>query len=26
VLWLGRERERDLQPQRGRFLDEPISS
>jgi hypothetical protein len=26
VLWLGRERERDLQPQRGRFLDDPISS
>jgi hypothetical protein len=26
VVWLGRERERNLQPQRGRFLDDPISS
>jgi hypothetical protein len=26
VLWLGRERDRDVQPQRGRFLDDPISS
>jgi hypothetical protein len=26
VLWMGRERERGLQPQRGRFLDDPISS
>jgi len=26
VIWLGRERDRDAQPQRGRFWDEPISS
>ena len=26
VVWMGREREWDLQPQRGRFLDDPISS
>jgi hypothetical protein len=26
VIWLGRERDRDALPQRGRFLDDPISS
>ena len=26
VIWLGRDRDRDALPQRGRFLDEPISS
>jgi len=26
VIWLGRERDRDAQPQRGRFLYDPISS
>ena len=26
VVWLGRERDRDVRPQRGRFLYDPISS